>query len=74
MNCVDYIFDDETVYNEYSKNELRAFLENLNQAQFEKISNFFETMPKLKHEINFKCSKCGEMVTTEVEGLQSFFT
>jgi hypothetical protein len=74
VNSIDYVFDKDNVYSDYSKEDLIEFVENLNQAQFDKISNFFETMPKLKHEIKFKCKKCEKEVTTEVQGLQSFFT
>lgn len=73
VNCIDYIFDEENVYNDYTENDLISFLENLNQGQFEKISEFFNTMPRLKHDIKFKCKKCKKLVKTEVEGLQSFF-
>lgn len=73
-NCVDYVFDSEKIYNEFSKDEIISFLENLSQKQFESVVNFFQTMPKLKHEIKFKCKKCGMDVKTEVEGLQNFFT
>lgn len=72
-NSVDYVFDEEETYSDYSENEMIKFIENLNQAQFENMSEFFRTMPKLRHEINFKCEKCGKDVFTEVEGLQSFF-
>ena len=71
--CVDYVFDAKETYTDYSKDELIQFIENLNQGQFEKITQFFQTMPKLKHDIKFTCEKCGKEVTTEVEGLQSFF-
>ena len=33
-----------------------------------------EKMPALKAEIKFECVSCGEHNTTELKGLQSFFT
>ena len=49
------------------------FLESLNSNQFENISKFFETMPKLRHELNYKCEKCGQEDTIKLEGLADFF-
>ena len=40
----------------------------------EKITNFFEDMPKVTHEIKWKCSACGRDDSLTVEGVQSFFT
>lgn len=71
--CVDYVFDQEQTYTDYSTDEIIQFIEGLNQAQFEKVGNFFQTMPRLRHDISFKCENCGSDVVTEVEGLQSFF-
>ena len=50
------------------------WMENLGQTQFEKITNFFEDMPKVTHEIKWKCSACGRDDSLTVEGVQSFFT
>ena len=70
---VDYVFDQENTYSDYSMDEMIKFIEDLNQSHFEKMGDFFKTMPKLRHDILFKCEKCGKDVFTEVEGLQSFF-
>lgn len=56
-----------------SKKELDEFIESLSKDQFNKIQTFFETAPKLKHEINFECNKCGYKSEITLEGLQSFF-
>lgn len=73
-NCIDFIFDQDNVYNEFSDKELMDWIESLNQAQFKKISDFFEGMPKLSTEIEWTCSKCGREDSIKLEGLQSFFT
>ncbi len=51
-NCIEKIYDQETVYDpkEYTKKELHEFLENLTQDMFEKINQFFETMPTIYYE------------------------
>lgn len=71
---VDYIYDKETVYNDYSIEEISEWLEQLNQEQFNKIINFMNNMPKLSHTIEWTCNACGEKETIVLEGLQSFFT
>ena len=39
-----------------------------------KFMDFFETMPKVKHTIKFKCQKCGEELSYDLEGLMDFFS
>jgi len=36
-----------------------TFVENLTEDAFDKIKEFFAEQPKLKHEIDYTCSKCG---------------
>jgi hypothetical protein len=72
--CVEYIFDENEVYNEFTEKEIVEWIEKLNQSQFKKISEFFENIPKLSHEIKWKCKACGKEDKMLVEGLQSFFT
>jgi hypothetical protein len=45
----------------------------MSRDQFEKVKTFFDTMPKLKKNVEFKCGKCGYSENIEVEGLQNFF-
>ena len=58
---------------DHSKEEIDDFLNSLNSNQFAKLRDFFETMPKVKHDIKWVCEKCGEEVTQTVEGVGSFF-
>ena len=73
--CIDYIYTQEEVFHakEQSKTELLDFLNNLTTDQFSKIQKFFETMPKLKKEIEYKCPICGKLHNKTLEGLTSFF-
>jgi hypothetical protein len=57
-----------------TKKELIDFLEQMNSSQFKlKIESFFETMPKLSHEIKVKNPNTGVESTVVLEGLSSFF-
>jgi ribosomal protein L44E len=75
VDCIDYIFTTSEVFyaKEQTKAELLDFLNNLTSEQFEKVQRFFETMPRLKQEIEYKCPVCGKQHNKILEGLQSFF-
>ena len=74
-SSIDYIFDKENMYyaKDTDKEELVEFIENLQQKDLEKIKNFFDTMPKLKKTIHYKCKKCKYEEDIPLEGLQNFF-
>ena len=73
--CVYEIRDGETIYNrvDMSEKELEEFIDSLTAEQFEGITDFFDTMPKVQHSVevtNPKTKKKGEII---IEGIQSFF-
>ena len=73
--CVHEIRDGETIYNrvDMSEKELEEFIDSLTGDQFEGLSDFFNTMPKVQHSVevtNPKTKKKGEVV---IEGIESFF-
>jgi hypothetical protein len=74
--CIDYIYDSKQQYkaSEYKEDELTEFIESLSQEQFKSIQTFFETMPKIKKDVEFKCVKCGKDNKTVVDKVQDFFT
>ncbi len=75
IHTIDTIYDAENVYpaNESTKEELIDFLENLDTKTFKKIEDFFLTMPKLHHEINYKNS-LGNDRAIKLSSIQDFFT
>ena len=72
-NCIEYVYDQDSVYADFSKEEMIEWLSNLKQDQFNKIRDFFDEMPKLSYEIKWKCQQCGEDDSVTLEGLSSFF-
>jgi len=74
-SCIDKVFDKENVYEvaTQTKQEIQDFIESLNKQQFDKIKQFFEKLPKLKHNVAFKCGKCGKDNDIMLEGTESFF-
>lgn len=72
--CIEYIFDKQDVYSDFTEEELGNWIDGLNQTQFGKITKFFEDIPKLSHKVEWTCEKCKEKDSITLEGLQSFFT
>ena len=73
--CVSEIRDSDTIYNriDMSESELEEFVDSLTGDQFERLTEFFDTMPKVQHAVevtNPKTKKKGQVV---IEGIQSFF-
>ena len=74
-SCIDKIYSEEEVWAtaDCTKKEVNEFLESMNSGQFKEIEKFFETMPKLKHDIKVKNPKTGVESDVVLEGLASFF-
>ena len=73
--CINMIFTEEETHerDSFTDKELDDFIDSLNTKQMEKIKNFFDTMPVLKHTVKYTCKTCDEEKETTLQGLQSFF-
>ena len=75
--CILQIFEEEgkKVYDpkDQTKKELTDFIEQLNTKQFKDVQKFFDTMPKLKHEITVKNPKTKIESNITLSGLNDFF-
>ena len=73
--CVDQIFQGEEVWDaaDMKLDQIITFLDGMTQQQFEKVQQFFETMPVLRHELQVTNPTTGVTSTYTLEGLQSFF-
>ena len=71
--CIKRVYVGEDDFTSDSLDESKAWVEGLTNNQFEKIQQFFETMPTLRHVLKVKNPKT--KVTNEVvlEGLSDFF-
>jgi|TARA_B100000035_G_scaffold149967_1_gene127807 hypothetical protein len=74
-NCAETIQDRETVHHcaDLPKAEIVEFFESMNSAQFKKVQEFFETMPKLSHTLEVENPNTGVKSEVVLEGLASFF-
>ncbi len=73
--CIDRIYNEEEVWDsaETTKKEMIEFLDQMNSSQFKMIEQFFETMPKLSHEVEVTNSNTKVKSKVVLEGLASFF-
>jgi hypothetical protein len=74
ISCMDKLVSSEDVFNfkDFSKSEVDDFVESLNADAVKKMREFFDTIPKIRHEIPYK-NKNGEDKTFVIEGTQTFF-
>ena len=74
-SCIDKIYSEDEVWAtaDCTKKEVNEFLESMNSSQFKLIEKFFETMPKLQHEITVTNPKTKVKSDVVLEGLASFF-
>jgi len=76
-SCVLQIYEEKgkKVYEakDQTKKELTEFIESMNTSQFKQIQKFFDTMPKLKHEITVKNPKTKKESKIILTGLNDFF-
>ena len=72
QDCLESIFDEETVYDDMSRKEMSEFIEQMTTEQFEKVTGFFTTMPKLKHTVKVTNPNTGVENEIVLEGMQSF--
>jgi hypothetical protein len=73
--CIDYIYDKENMYyiKDVTEKELEEFIDNIQQKDLEKLRVFFDTMPKIKKDVDYTCKKCNYHETITLEGTQDFF-
>ena len=75
IDCIDQVVEGEDVLeaNSFSKKEMLEFLDSFDTQQFQKIQDFFETMPKLSHTVDVTNPNTGVKSEVVIEGLASFF-
>ena len=74
--CIDAINTEEERYGreDFKPAELEEFMEQLTTEQFKKLSEFLKDIPKLEHDVSFKCVKCGHENNATLSGMQDFLS
>ena len=75
IDCIDHVFEGDKIYpaKDTSKQELKDFIEGLPQDAFTKIKTFFDTMPKLKHEVEVTNPNTNVTSKIVLTGIADFF-
>ena len=73
--CIDMVFNETETFPtaNLSNEEIKNWIEHLNESQLEKIMKFFDDMPHLFLDVKYTCSGCGKEVVENVKGITSFF-
>jgi hypothetical protein len=71
-SCISKVHSGDEVFDtiDYTKEEMSEFVDNLPANAFEKMQDFFTSMPKISHEVKYKIGKKTKKQT--IEGLANF--
>lgn len=69
------VYEGDKIFNatDYTKDEMTKFIENLDSKTFLKVQEFYDTMPKLMHEIEIENPKTKVKSKVVLQGLSDFF-
>ena len=73
--CVDHIYEGDKIYpaKDSTPQEIKEFFEDLSQDSFVKIKSFFDTMPRLRHEVEVTNPVTNVKSKVVLSGLNDFF-
>lgn len=72
--CLDTLASDDEIhyFKDYKEEEINEFMDGISAEVVKEIGTFFDTMPKLRHELNYTNTE-GKDQTFVIEGTRSFF-
>ena len=73
--CIDTIYDGDTVFktSDFTKDEVREYLDGLDVKTYQAIQLFIEAMPRVEHTIGYTNS-LGNEIKIKLKSLTDFFT
>ena len=73
--CIGSIICGEEVHNQadLEPGEIEEWVDGLTQVQYKALTDFFESMPKLRHKMKFTNTNTKKEFTIVLEGLADFF-
>lgn len=73
--CIDQIYDSGTTYlaADFTLEEVRSYLDNLDVKTYQSIQTFIEAMPRVEHTVSYTNSN-GKEVKIVLKTLTDFFT
>lgn len=70
--CTTKVWDEDEVYDDFTDEEMEEFLGQMDAQTFSKLKTFFDTAPKIRHELSYVNSEGNDRVI-KLEGLSDFF-
>ena len=70
--CLVSVYDKDEVYDDFNMKEALEFVKSFDVKRFEKLKEFFDTLPKLTYDLNYK-NKLDNERTIVLNGLADFF-
>ena len=70
--CITKVYDKDNVYDDFTKKEALDFVKSFDIKRFEKLKEFFDTLPRLTYELNYK-NKEGNDRKIVLNGVGDFF-
>jgi hypothetical protein len=76
VNSIDYIYDKDGMYSwkDYSKEELKEFVEGLTEENYNKLQDFVDNFPTINALLEATCNKCGFHHKVRYTDFYDFFT
>ena len=76
VNSIDYIYDAKGMYSykDYSKQELKDFVESLTEEGYNKLQAFVDNFPTMAVKLEATCNKCGFHHNVRYTDFFDFFT
>jgi len=75
VSCIDSVYTAHEVFTtkDIQRKEVEQFVDNLTSEQFKKITEFFLSMPRIEHKIDYNCPSCSTHNVIFLDGVESFF-
>ena len=75
IKSIKQVFDGDELYEaaEMSTKDMTEFVESLTFPQLQLLTEYFDSLPKLSHEVEGKCNICDSTTKRTLEGINSFF-
>lgn len=70
--CIDKVYDTDQVYDDFTQSEAVDFLKSMELTTFNKIKDFYDTMPKIVEVLTYTNSN-GTEREIKLEGIKDFF-
>ena len=71
--CIKSVMQGDSIYTEYTDEEIYNWLLDMNEESVKKIAAFFDSTPKASLSYDIVCPKCGYKETVILTDLEDFF-